>query len=68
MKNRNTRLFELLVVGGGLWIVTGCGAATDPSTQNVGTQAAVQRTSADGGVVDGGSDTLPVGGHGSEFW
>jgi hypothetical protein len=67
MKNRNTRLFELLVVGGGLWI-SGCGG-TDPSKQTSGTQApVVQRVLPDGGVSDAGLEPIPRGGNGSEFW
>jgi len=67
MKNRNTRLFELLVVGGGLWI-SGCGG-TDPSTPTTtGTQKSVVRVLPDGGVADAGTDTIPPGGNGSGFW
>jgi len=67
MKNRNTRLFELLVVGGGLWI-SGCGG-TDPSTQTSGTQASVVRqVLPDGGVSDAGTEPITRGGNGSEFW
>lgn len=54
MKKKNTRLFELLVVGGGLWVVSGCGA--DQSTQTSGTQSVVRHFSSDGGEVDGGAE------------
>ena len=68
MKNRNTRLFELLVVGGGLWITTGCGGA-DASPQTSGTQASVvQRALPDGGVADAGVEPITRGGNGSGFW
>ena len=49
------RLFELLVVGGGLWMAA-CGGGTPDTGTNTGTNTV---TLPDGGVVHTG---------GSEFW
>jgi hypothetical protein len=61
--NKPRRLFELLVVGGSLW-VTGCGpAAVDTGTNTSGANPTV--THSDGGT------TTPTGGGegtGSPFW
>lgn len=62
------KLFELLVVGGGLWIVSGCGGQIDQKeTQQ---RPSIQRTLPDGGVPDGGEfiGNDPSEGNGSGFW
>ncbi|MFO0595588.1 MAG: hypothetical protein U0228_09795 [Myxococcaceae bacterium] len=71
--SRPARLFELLVVGGGLLLgasATGCGGVEDPLTTTTTTTSSPPRTRtlADGGVSDAGIDTGDPGGTGSGFW
>ena len=66
MKKKTARLFELLVVGGGLWVATGCGADVSQPQQQP-TVRHVTVALPDGGVADGGDVIDPIGG-GSGFW
>lgn len=73
MTTKNRRLFELLVVGAGLWIAHGCGPV-DPSSQPSGgvTSGSPSQRVTDGGGLGDGGDGNPTqgagGGTGSGFW
>jgi len=68
MKKKNARLFELLVVGGGLWIVSSCGQV-DPSQQPTPAGAGgPARVVTDGGDPGDGGEPPPAHGGGSGFW
>lgn len=63
------RLFELLVVGGGLWVATGCGGELTRQDPQQQPSTGVRRVLPDGGVPDGGEGgDEPSVGYGSGFW
>ena len=67
MKKKNVRLFELLVVGGGLWVASGCGDEVSQPQQRT-TVRHITTILPDGGEADGGDVIERTGGGGSGFW